>query len=93
MAFTGRKVAKKNEYTLLTDSDVVALSVQNLDYSGEIWLIAMPDTTPPTNTDRGIRLDPEVPFSETLADWWRDIDTGRVFAWCTRDISMFVSHA
>ncbi|MGY9048250.1 MAG: hypothetical protein ACKVKF_14615 [Rhodobacterales bacterium] len=93
MAFTGRKVATKNNYTLLTDTDVAALSMQNLDYSGEVWLIAMPDTTPPTNTDRGIRIDPEGAFSETLADWWRDIGTGRVFAWSTRDISLFVSHA
>ncbi|MGR3821621.1 MAG: hypothetical protein ACU0A5_03495 [Salipiger marinus] len=81
------------QYTLLTGADVSAITLQNLSYSSDVWIIAAEDATPPTSTAAGIRLEPGSLRTLTLADIWLGITPVRIFAWSEQRAELFVSHA
>lgn len=82
-------------WTLLTDSDVTALRVQNYGQVA-VFLKATAGATPPSDTTGSISLPPDAVLAAdlTLADVWPGVASAtRVYAYCADAVTLSVSHA
>lgn len=85
-----------NVWTLITDSDVTAVRVQNYSTTFPLMLQATSGTTAPTNNDGIVNLAPGqgIAASASLGVYWPGVTTPkRVWAKSSTAAQVLVSHA
>lgn len=81
-------------WTLLTDSDVTAVSFQNQS-SVHVMIAATTSATPPTDLTGAIRYNPgQGERNATVANLWLGLSSpDRLYAWAEDPAQIWISHA